>query len=129
MDCFSWLTKGTKKKDEGGWTKISASKRDFHLKKWDAAFSVSKTGGKSKSTFFLTEFNEELRARDLHHQFKSYGDLDKVIIAARRDRRGRRYKFIRLFNVTNERLLATKLDNTFINGRRFILTSPYSTTT
>lgn len=75
-------------------------------------------GGSSISTFFLTSFADKLRAKDLYEVLNDMGDIDKVIIPPKRDKRGNKYNFVRFFNVRDERSMTTKLDNTFIEGRK-----------
>lgn len=68
------------------------------------------------STLFFTSFLEKLRVKEIYNIFKGYGEINEVIIQAKRDIRGRRYTFVWIFRVHNERLLATKLDNIFLGN-------------
>lgn len=69
-------------------------------------------------------FADKLRAKDLYEVLKDTGDIDKVIIPPKRDKRGNKYNFVRFFNVRDERSMATKLDNTFIEGRKLFYNLP-----
>lgn len=53
-----------------------------------------------------------------------YDDINKVLISNKRYVRGRRYEFVRFFNMLNERMLATKLDTIFIDKRNIFLNVP-----
>ncbi|XP_058760917.1 uncharacterized protein LOC131634287 [Vicia villosa] len=117
--------------EEDGWTAARArrgahyTRRGEHrTRQWDAATTRFGPERSRTTTFFMTEFGEEWRARDLYQKFKEFGDLDEVIIASKRDKRGRRFGFIRFFNVTDERLMATKLDNLFLHGRKLHVNIP-----
>lgn len=68
------------------------------------------------STFFFTSYPEKMRVKEMYNVFKRYGDIDDVIISAKRGVWGRMYGFVRFFIVKNERPLATKLDNTFLGN-------------
>lgn len=46
------------------------------------------------------------------------GDIDEVCILRNMDKRGRRYGFARLFNVRDDKIMETKLDNVFLEGRK-----------
>ena len=56
-----------------------------------------------------------MSAKDLYFEFKDLGDIDEVFIPPKRDKVGRRYGFVRYFNVADERLMATKLDNVILD--------------
>lgn len=46
------------------------------------------------------------------------GEIDEVVISPRRDKRGRRFGFVRFMNVKDEDPLAIKLDNIVLEGRK-----------
>lgn len=52
------------------------------------------------------------------------GDLKEVIISPRRDKRGRKYGFARFRNVGDEKMLAVKLDNLVLEGRKLFANIP-----
>lgn len=56
-------------------------------------------------------------AKEMYEEFVGYDDVDEVVILIKRGVRGIRYEFVRFFNVLNERILATKLDNIFFVKR------------
>lgn len=49
--------------------------------------------------------------------FKEYGLVVEVYIPARRDKRGKRFRFVRFRKVVYKNMLAIKLDNILIQGR------------
>ncbi|CAK8575343.1 unnamed protein product [Lathyrus sativus] len=57
-------------------------------------------------------------AKGMFEVFKLYGLVSKVFIATRLDKKGRRYDFVRFRKVNDERILAVKLDNIQIQGRK-----------
>ncbi|XP_058732793.1 uncharacterized protein LOC131604365 [Vicia villosa] len=104
-----------------GWKKLSYRKQVGA--KWDAARS-NKKDNENLSTFFFTEFDEKCKAKDVYEVFMKMGEIDEVFIPSKRDKRGRRYGFARFFNVKDERLMATKLDNMFLDGRKLFVNIP-----
>ncbi|KAI5411237.1 hypothetical protein KIW84_056385 [Lathyrus oleraceus] len=78
----------------------------------------------NSTSFFFTSFPSRFFVRDMYEFFQYYGKLDEVIIPSKKDVRGRRYGFIRFFNVTDSRLLATKLDNSFLDNVKLHVNIP-----
>lgn len=79
-----------------------------------------------KIIFFLfTSFPEDFNACNMNETFQSYGATDEVMIPSKRDIRGRRYGFVRLFDVKHEALMATNLDNVFIGSKKLYVNIPY----
>lgn len=76
------------------------------------------------SNFFFTKFLEELEAKDLHEVSKEHGLVVEAVISPKRDKSGTEYGFVRFRKVNNERILATKLDNIFIKGRKLFANIP-----
>lgn len=76
------------------------------------------------SNFFITEFPENLSAKDLFETFKEYGLVLEVAIPPKRNKKGRRYGLLRFRKVDNERELTIKLDNIFIRGRKLYANIP-----
>lgn len=85
---------------------------------WDVAVEGRKRiDGVDTTTFFITEFGEAWKVRDLLVELKDLGEIVEVVIPNKRNRRGRRYGFARFGNVVDEKLLAIKLDNVILEGR------------
>ncbi|XP_058732678.1 uncharacterized protein LOC131604238 [Vicia villosa] len=76
------------------------------------------------TTFFFTEFGLKWKARDLLFEFKDLGEVDEVVIPPRKDKRGRRYCFVRFLNVKDVNLMATKLDSMVLDGRKLFANLP-----
>lgn len=70
------------------------------------------------TTFFFTEFGLKSKARDMLFEFKELGLVEKVVIPLKKDKFGRRYGFVRFLNVQDTKLLAIKLDNVVLEGRK-----------
>ncbi|XP_058755922.1 uncharacterized protein LOC131629137 [Vicia villosa] len=92
--------------------------------KWDATVGGGRNESEVLSTFFFTDFDDKWKAKDMYEVFKKMGDIDEVYIPNKKDKRGRRYGFVRFVNVKDDRLLATKLDNVFLEGRKLFANIP-----
>lgn len=57
-------------------------------------------------------------------EFKQLGAINEVGIPPRKDSRGRRYDFVRFLEVKDERLLVTRMDNLFLEGRKLHVNIP-----
>ncbi|CAK8541027.1 unnamed protein product [Lathyrus sativus] len=80
-----------------------------------------KSYGKSlqdSTTVFITGFPDHFRAKDLYKVLFDYGAIDEVAILSKKDKRGRKYGFVRFFEVADVRRLMLKMDNLFIEGRK-----------
>lgn len=91
---------------------------------WSARRGKEVSSKEEALNFFITEFPKEMSAKDLFEIFKGYGLVMKVAIPPRRDKKGRRYEFMRFGKVDNERELATKLVNIFTRGRKLYANIP-----
>ncbi|XP_058783008.1 uncharacterized protein LOC131657654 [Vicia villosa] len=110
------------RKGESEWIEVSRRRKSGvnSYPRWDMA-NGGRGGGRGMApttTFFITEFPEKYGAKDLYNIFKKFGDIDEVILPSRRDKRGKRFGFARFFNVSDERVLAVKLDNIIIESRK-----------
>lgn len=70
------------------------------------------------TSFFVTEFGNKWKAIDLLYEFKELREIEEVVIPPRKDKFGRRYIIVRFLNVKYENLLATKLNNIVLYGRK-----------
>lgn len=75
-------------------------------------------------SFYITSFLEKLKATELYVLFQEYGTVDEVIIPSRRNKYGHRFGFVRFFEVADEALLATKLDNIFVGKQQLFVNIP-----
>lgn len=55
---------------------------------------------------------------------KELGEIVEVVIPSKRDRRGRRYGFVRFANMVDENMLAIKLDSVILDGRKMFANLP-----
>lgn len=60
----------------------------------------------------------------MYEVFDGYGSIDEVIIPKKLDIRGKRYGFVRFFNVEDDRLFAVKLGNIFIGRIKIFVNLP-----
>ncbi|XP_058740912.1 polyadenylate-binding protein, cytoplasmic and nuclear-like [Vicia villosa] len=111
-----------KNKTEGEWTRVQPKK--LPKLRWDIRQSEYSTRSRKVSTFFVTEFPEEYGAKDLYNVFSEFGEVDEVIIPSKRDVRGKKYGFVRFFDVKEVELLATKLDNIFLGMKKIHVNVP-----
>ncbi|XP_058733331.1 uncharacterized protein LOC131604934 [Vicia villosa] len=104
----------------GGWTTVTRNSfRRGDDGKWDVAKGEGrKTEGAVVSSFFFTKFGSKWKARDLLFEFKEFGVIDEVVIPSKWDKFGRRYGFVRFFDVEDEKLLGIKLDSLILEGRK-----------
>ncbi|KAI5447519.1 hypothetical protein KIW84_015104 [Lathyrus oleraceus] len=65
-----------------------------------------------------------MRAKDLYKLFEEFGVIDEVIIPRKRDKKGRKYWFIHIFDVSDMRRLMLQLDNLLIEGRKLFANIP-----
>ncbi|XP_058784954.1 uncharacterized protein LOC131659847 [Vicia villosa] len=65
-----------------------------------------------------------MKARDLYDVFKDYGVVDEVIIPGKRDKSGKKFGFVRFFEVVDADNLAVKLDNIFIGKQKLFVNFP-----
>lgn len=80
--------------------------------------------GVSSTSFFVTEIGDQWKANNLFFKFKALGEIDEVVIPPRRDNRGRRFGFMRFYNVKDKYLLSIKLDNLVLDGRKIYANLP-----
>ncbi|XP_058775246.1 uncharacterized protein LOC131649501 [Vicia villosa] len=121
---MSWMRKQNNVRE--GWTTVERNSfRREGVGKWDVARGEGrKTEGAAASSFFFTEFGSRWKTRDLMFEFKDMRDIDEVVIPSKRDKFGRRYGFVRFFNVEDEKLLGIKLDSLILEGRKLHANPP-----
>lgn len=76
------------------------------------------------SSFFFNEFHDSCDAKEMLEIFKEYGLVVEVVILPRRDKRGKRYGFVQLRKVADKRILAMRLDNIYIQGKKIFAKIP-----
>ncbi|XP_058726994.1 uncharacterized protein LOC131598405 [Vicia villosa] len=104
---------------QGGWHQVNRKgKHSFSSNKWDIMKNASEGSIGEVTSFFITDFDHKWRARDLFFEFKDLGVVDEIVIPPKRDWRGEKYGFVRFVNVVNIRVLETKLNNLWLEGRK-----------
>ncbi|GLT31165.1 hypothetical protein SLA2020_059220 [Shorea laevis] len=68
------------------------------------------------TTFFFYNFPEELEAKFLWNCFQMYGKVVDVYLPSKRDKRGKRYGFVRLTGVKNEIQMEMRLNEIWIGS-------------
>ena len=69
-------------------------------------------------------FLEDATEKDLWVQFKKWGDVQEIFISKQRNKRGRRYGFVRFRGVSDVRKLERKLDNPIVDGLKLYVNVP-----
>lgn len=54
----------------------------------------------------------------MYNIFRDFSDADEVVIPPKKDRRGKRYMFVRFKKVEDVRLTMVKLENIIIEGKK-----------
>lgn len=104
----------------GGWGKsFSLSRR-----RWDHVGKMVVSVRRWTSSFYFTSFSDRVKAKELYEIFSEHGEVDEVIIPGKRDKHGKRFRFVRLFDVVEEERLAVKLDNIFIREQKLFVNIP-----
>ncbi|GLU07239.1 hypothetical protein SLE2022_242030 [Rubroshorea leprosula] len=67
------------------------------------------------TTFFFYNFSEELEAKFLWNSFRMYGKAVDVYIPSKRDKRGKRFGFVRMAGVKNEMQMERQLNTMWIS--------------
>ncbi|KAI5434218.1 hypothetical protein KIW84_021184 [Lathyrus oleraceus] len=108
---------------EEEWIPVNRSKGGFKYKRWDI---VKKGFGRRGeiTSFFFSSIPDSFKARDLHEVFSRFGEVDEVVIPMKKDVRGKRYGFVRFFNVIDSRRLVCKLDNIFVEDVKLQVNIP-----
>ncbi|XP_058759866.1 uncharacterized protein LOC131633166 [Vicia villosa] len=99
--------------------------QDFRMR-WDSfPYGRMQVGQEDViSSFYCSEFPERCKAEDLFKLFGCVGNVVEVVIPARRNRFGKRFGFGRFKGVQDEKLLAIKLDNILIDGKKIHVNKP-----
>ncbi|XP_058746552.1 uncharacterized protein LOC131619480 [Vicia villosa] len=111
----------------GGWTEVSYKKR--FAPKWDTFPFGGRNRNPSASlgevtSLFVSDFPEGTTAKDLFQLFGCYGSVVEVAISPRRNSFGKRFGFARFVEVIDGRLLAVRLDNIIIGGKKIHVNLP-----
>ncbi|XP_058775265.1 uncharacterized protein LOC131649523 [Vicia villosa] len=111
----------------GGWTKVS------HNKRFAPRWNTFPYGGRNLkfaekkgeiTSLFVSDFPDDTTAKVLFELFGCSGNVVEVAIAPRRNAFGKRFGFARFVEVTDGRLLAVRLDNIIIAGKKIHVNVP-----
>src|SRR4051812_27957641 len=103
----------------GGWQEVRRKGRQANFSsRWDILKNSSDDSKGIITSFFITNFDNRWRARDLFFEFKDLGVVDEIVIPPKKDWRGEKYGFVRFVEVEDVRLLEVKLDNLWLDGRK-----------
>lgn len=56
-------------------------------------------GGEEFTTIFFTKLLNRMRAKDLYQLFKEFGEIDEVAIPPKRDKKRKKYRFVKFLKV------------------------------
>ncbi|XP_058749527.1 uncharacterized protein LOC131622508 [Vicia villosa] len=103
------------------WHKVG--KRNFKnlTSKWDVSpvgSRLSEAKRNALTSIFFSEIPERITSSEIFELFGCVGDIIEVVISPRRNKFGKRFGFARFENVEDGRVLAVKLDNILIDGRK-----------
>lgn len=78
----------------------------------------------TRTTFFFTNFPDNFHAKHMLKSFLHCGDIEEVVIPAKRDKIGKRFGFVRVVNVQEPERFGVKLDNIIIGRERIMINMP-----
>jgi RNA recognition motif-containing protein len=91
--------KGGERREERGWGRENTNKK----------FKNNPEFNDNTTTFFITNFPDEVKAADLLETFARYWRVGEVFIPVRRDRFDKRFGFARFAEVKDAELLLKKI--------------------
>lgn len=102
---------------------VEARKRNF--RNWMSRWDTLPLGGRHKSQkissltlVYFSEFPESCKAMNFYKLFGCIWKVVEVSISPRRNKIGKKFGFTMFEEVEDERLLAVRLDNVLIMGRK-----------
>lgn len=75
-------------------------------------------------SFYFTEFADDFGAKEMWSIFQRYGMVTEVVIPNKRDKRGKRFGFVRFFEVRDPFRFAVRLDNIIIGRQKIFVNLP-----
>ncbi|KAG4938824.1 hypothetical protein GLYMA_16G096100v4 [Glycine max] len=76
------------------------------------------------TSYYFTRFSDETMEKELWMEFKKWGDVREIFVSRQRNKRGRRYGFVRFKGVTDDKRLERQLDNIIIGGLKMYVNLP-----
>ncbi|KAF1894928.1 hypothetical protein Lal_00022422 [Lupinus albus] len=71
---------------------------------------------RNSTTFFFTNFPQDHGAKEMWEIFNKWGKVIEVVIPSRVDKYGKKFGFVRFWNVNNSKQLAANLDQIWIGS-------------
>lgn len=114
--------------EEGeGWQKVTAKKKRSSNRaknSTDVASNVKGIVVKSTISYYFTEFPDSHGAKEMLRAFSHYGAVMEVVIPPKRDKRGKRFGFVRFRDVRESERFAVELDNIIIGSKKIHVNLP-----
>ncbi|XP_058746741.1 uncharacterized protein LOC131619687 [Vicia villosa] len=100
-----------------------AKKKDFRVfsQRWDTfPFNGVRRIREDEClvSIYFSEIQDRIRAKDVFELFGCHGNVVEVVIPPKPNNFGKRYGFARFTNVEDVRMLAVRLDNIVIDGKK-----------
>ncbi|MCI20237.1 RNA-binding protein 25-like [Trifolium medium] len=77
-----------------------------------------------QTTYYFSEFPDHFGAWEMLKVFQHYGDIQEVVIPAKRNKLGRRFGFARFCYVHDEERFGVELDNIIIGRDKIFVNTP-----
>ncbi|GKV26308.1 hypothetical protein SLEP1_g35639 [Rubroshorea leprosula] len=98
------------------WFAVTGKEGGYRQRRWNrnrvASYDSQFSGW--TTTFFFANFSEDLEAKFLWNCFQRYGKVVDVFIPSKRDKRGKRFGFVRMAGVKNEFQMEGQLNTMWI---------------
>lgn len=108
-----------------GWTEVKYRRRAPSLRVFtDISRGKARSGQTEATSFFFTSFPEWMGAREMWEVFRGYGKVDEVIIPPRRDVKGKRFGFVRFFEISDKWGFAKVLNTITIGDMKLAVNVP-----
>ncbi|CAI8613007.1 unnamed protein product [Vicia faba] len=109
------------------WTTVKMRGFQNVASRWDSFPTGQGSHGveeKMLSSIFLFEFPDRIRASDIFELFGCTDEVMEVVIPPKRKNLGKRFGFSRFKEVEDSRVLAIKVDNIMIDGKKICANPP-----
>lgn len=80
--------------------------------------------GDQIALFFFTNLPESYESKKIWNFFKRYTNIMELVILVKRDKQGHKFWFVRFEGRYEARMLALKLDKTFIGNQKLMVNTP-----
>lgn len=103
------------------WNRVNRKGFKISVARWDVFPEerlASRVKDGEKFSVFFSKIPDRIKAVDIFNLFGCIGDILEVVIPPRRNKMGKRFDFARFKVGEDVRLLAVKLDNIIIDGKK-----------